>query len=415
MTIDRLRALEMHRRARGKIGIFPTINVRNEEELALAYLPGSVAPSLSIEEEPALSFDLTGKGNRIAVVTDGSAITGLGDISALASLPALEGKSLLYKLFGDIDAIPIALDSKITDDIIYATELIAPAFGAIALDDIAAPRTFTVLRELRSRLALPVFADDEQGMAVVVCAALHNALTVTERDRTSCRVVVCGAGATGVAVTHLLIKAGFTDIVVLNSTGILGPENAVMDHVQEEMAARTNPRGVRGGLAEALKGAHAFIGLSRGAVLSAAMVRTMAPSPLLFPLALPAPELSPAEAAAAGAAVIGTGLYDYDNVLQSLQAFPGIMRGVLDVQATMVSDGMLLAAARALADTVDRRRLSARTIVPELFSDEVTPRIAEAVAQKAIEEGQARLLLPPNHVYERSWQRLYGNSRRKSH
>lgn len=408
MTVDRMRALEMHRRARGKIGVFPTVNVRNEEELGLAYLPGSVAPSLAIEEEPSLSFELTGKGNRIAVVTDGSAITGLGDISALASLPALEGKSLLYKLFGDVDAIPIALDSKETEDIIYAIQMIAPTFGAIALDDIATPRTFTVLRELRSRLALPVFADDEQGMAVVVCASLQNALTVTEREVADCRIVVCGAGATGIAVTHLLLKAGYKDIIMLNSSGILGPENAMMDHMQEEMAAQTNPRGTKGGLAEAVKGAHVFIGLSRGNVLSGELVKTMAPSPIILPLALPEPEIAPEEAVAAGAAIVGTCLYEYDNTLQSLQAFPGIMRGVLDVQATMVSDGMLLAAASALALAVDRRRLTQRHIIPEFFCDEVTPRIAEAVAQKAIEEGYARTALPVNEVYERTWQRLYG-------
>ncbi|MDD4364979.1 MAG: NAD-dependent malic enzyme [Synergistales bacterium] len=414
MTIDRLRAIEMHRRAKGKIGVFPTINVRNEEELGMAYLPGSAAPSLAIEEEPALSFELTGKGNRIAVVTDGSSITGVGDISALASLPALEGKSLLYKLFGGIDAIPIAMDTKDADAIIYATQMIAPAFGAIALDDIAAPRTFTVLRELRSRLALPVFADDEQGTAVVVCAALFNALTVTKLPAEQTRIVVCGAGATGIAVTHLLLKAGFGDIVVLNSSGILGEGNPRMDNIQQEAASETNPRKVRGGLAEAVKGAHVFIGLARGGILSADLVRTMAPSPILFPMALPEPEISPEEAIAAGAAVIGTGLYDYDNVLQSLQAFPGIMRGVLDVQATMVSDGMLLAASRALAAAVDRRRLAARYIVPELFSDEVTPRIAEAVAQAAIEEGHARLTVSPGHVYDKTWQRLYGNSRQKN-
>lgn len=414
MTIDRLRALEMHRRARGKIGIFPTINVRNEEELALAYLPGSVAPSLAIEEDPSLSFELTGKGNRIAVITDGSSITGLGDISALASLPALEGKSLLYKLFADIDAIPIAIDSKISQDIVITTRLIAPAFGAIALDDIASPRGHAVLRELRSHLDLPVFTDDEQGMAVVVYAALQNALKVTERDHASCRIVICGAGATGVAVAQLLLKAGFGDIVILNKSGILGPGNTVMDHVQEELAGKTNPRGVQGELAQALKGAHVFIGLSQGDVLSADLIRTMAPSPIIFPLALPTPEIAPEEAIAAGAAVVGTGLFGHDNVLQSLQAFPGIMRGVLDVQATIVSDGMLLAAGQALAEAVDRRILSPHIIIPELFSDEVTPRIAEAVAQTAIAEGQARLVHAPNQVYERTWQRLYGSSQRKS-
>lgn len=409
MIIDDMKAIDIHRRARGKIGVFPTINVRNEEELAQIYLPGSIPPSRAIQEDPSRSFELSGKGNRIAVVTDGSSILGLGNVGARASLPVLEGKCLLYKIFADIDAIPICLDSQSNSDILSACRLFSPSFGAIALDDIASPRALTILRELRSKLAIPVFCDDEQGTAVLVLAALKNALEVAGKKLDEAKIVLCGAGSSGIASLHLLLKAGLKNIVVLNSSGILGPGNETMDHIQEEYAAQTNPEGLSGGMEDAIKGADVFIGLSTGGVLNRDLIRMMAEDPIILALALPEPEISPEEARAAGARLVGTGLYEYPNALTNLHAFPGIMRGLLDVNATMVTDGMLLTAADALASVIDRRRLSAKHFMPDVFCDEVAPRVAEAIAQKAIEEGTARNTFPAGAIYERTWQRIWGN------
>lgn len=409
MIIDDIKALDIHRRVRGKIGVFPTISVRNEEELAQIYLPGSIPPSRAIQKDPSLCFELTGKGNRIAVVTDGSAIVGMGNMGARASLPVLEGKCLLYKLFGDIDAIPMSIDSQSNSDILSVCRLISPNFGAIALDDIASPRSVTVLRELRPKLAIPVFCDDEQGTGVLVLAALKNALEVAGKTIENSKIVICGAGSSGIVALHLLLLAGARNLIVLNSSGILGPDNDKMDHIQAEYAPQTNPEGIRGGLMEAIKGADAFVGLSTGGVLKAEHIREMADDPVIFAMALPEPEITPEEAHAAGARIVGTGLYGYPNVLTNLHAFPGIMRGLLDVNATMVTDGMLLTAAEALSSTVSRRRMGPNKFLPDIFCDETGPRIAEAVAQNAMEEGTARNSFSPGVVYERTWQRLWGN------
>lgn len=415
MVIDDIKALDIHRRARGKVGVFPTINVRNEEELAQIYLPGSIPPSRAIQADSARCFEFTGKGNRIGVVTDGSAILGLGNVGPRAALPVLEGKCLLYKIFADIDAIPLCLDSQTNSDIISACRLLSPSFGGIALDDIASPRALTILRELRKKLAIPVFCDDEQGTGVLVLAALKNALTLAGKKVEESKVVVCGAGSSGIAAIHLLLKAGATNLVVLNSSGILGPDNEQMDHIQAEYALKTNPEGLRGGLAEAIKGADAFVGLSTGGVLRREHIKLMANDPVVLALALPEPEITPEEARAAGVRLLGTGNYDDPNTLTNLHAFPGIMRGLLDVNATMVTDGMLLTAADALASVLDRRRLQPNHFVPDIFCDEVAPRVAEAVAQKAIEEGTARNVFAPGVVYEKTWQRIWGNGGRRQY
>ncbi len=413
MIIDDMKAIDIHRKARGKVGVFPTINVRSEEELAQIYLPGSIPPSRAIQEDNSLCFELSGKGNRIAVVTDGSAILGMGNVGSRASLPVVEGKCLLYKLFADINAIPLCIDSQSNSDIISACRLFSPSFGAIALDDIASPRALTILRELRNKLAIPVFCDDEQGTSVLVLAAIKNTLELAGKKLEEARIVLCGAGSSGIASLHLLLEAGAKNIVVLNSSGILGPDNGKMDHIQEEYSARTNPEGIRGGLDEAIEGADVFLGLSAGGILTGDHIRRMADDPIVLALALPDPEISPEEARAAGARLVGTGLYEHPNALTNLHAFPGIMRGLLDVNATMVTDGMLLTAADALSSVIDRRRLSAHHFMPDVFCDEVAPRVAEAVAQKAIEEGTARNTFPPGTIYERTWQRIWGNGGRR--
>lgn len=333
MTIDRIRALELHRKARGKIKIYPSMNVQNEDDLAMAYVPGSVPAALSIAEDPLLSYDYTGRGNRIAVVTDGSAVLGLGDVGPHAALPVMEGKCLLFKLFGDINAFPICLDTRDPQDVVHCVRLLAPTVGGINIEDIASPNTFTVVRALRDSLDIPVLCDDQQGTAVLVLAALVNALGLVEKKLETTRIVVMGAGAAGVATADLLLKAGARNLICLNSSGILNEANPRMDHIQTELALRTNPEGLKGGAAEALEGADVFIGLSRSRALEAEQVRRMAPRSVVFSLALPEPEISYEAAVAAGAEVVATGAGESHNSMPNLHAFPGIMRGALDVRA----------------------------------------------------------------------------------
>lgn len=408
MPIDRIRAMELHRRAKGKIKIYPTINIVSEEDLSLAYIPGSVGPCQAIQEDPEASYDLTGRGNRIAVITDGSAVLGLGDIGPEAALPVMEGKCLLFKLFGDVNALPICLDSRKPEDIIHTAELMAPGLGGFNIEDISSPNTFTVVRELQKKVSIPVLCDDQHGTAVAMLAALWNALEVVGKQIENLSIVISGAGAAGLAVADLFMKAGATGITLLNSAGILSPNNPQMNHIQVDFSTRTNPEGRTGGLPEAIKGADVFIGLSKGGLLASDGIKTMAPNPIVFAQALPEPEISPEAALAAGAAVVASGLYDFPNVISNLQSTPGIMRGALDVRAASLNDAIFLSAARALASVVDRRTLTPQHIMPDLFCDEVVPKVAEAVAQAAIAEGLAAHPLPKGQVYTDTWERLFG-------
>ncbi len=408
MPIDRFRAMELHRRSLGKIKIYPTINIMNEEDLALAYIPGSVGPCQAIQEDPEASYELTGRGNRIAVITDGSAVLGLGDIGPEAALPVMEGKCLLFKLFADVNALPICIDSKKPEDIIHTAELMAPGLGGFNIEDIASPNTFTVVKELQKKLSIPVLCDDQHGSAVALLAALWNALEVVEKPIDAIAVAISGAGAAGLAVADLFLKAGVTNITLLNSAGILGPDNPQMNHIQAEFSTLTNPEGRRGGLKEAVKGADVFIGLSKNGLFEPEWVNTMASKPVIFAQALPEPEITPEAARAAGAAIVASGLYDYPNVISNLHSTPGIMRGALDVRAAGLNDTIFLAAARALASAVDRRKLNPNHIVPDLFCEEVAPKVAEAVAQAAVEQGLAAHPLPKGQVYNATWERLFG-------
>ena len=408
MPIDRIRAMELHRRAKGKIKIYPTINIVNEEDLSMAYIPGSVGPCQAIQEDPEASYDLTGRGNRIAVITDGSAVLGLGDIGPDAALPVMEGKCLLFKLFADVNALPICLDSKKPDDIVHTAALMAPGLGGFNIEDISSPNTFTVVQDLQKIVSIPVLCDDQHGTAVVMLAALWNALEVVGKTLEKASIVVCGAGAAGLSVADLLMKAGATGITLLNSAGILCPDNPRMNHIQLEYSTRTNPEGRRGGLEEAIKGADVFIGLSKGGLLDPDWVRTMSPNAIIFAQSLPEPEITPEAARAAGALVVASGLYDYPNVISNLQSTPGIMRGALDVRAASLNDTIFLSAARALASVVDRRRLAPHHIMPDLFCDEVVPKVAEAVAQAAIADGLAAYPMPKGQVYTNTWERLFG-------
>ncbi|MBO8153342.1 NADP-dependent malic enzyme [Thermovirga sp.] len=409
MVLDKIKALELHRRAKGKFDIYPTININSEEDLSLAYIPGSVPAALAIKDDVGKSYEYTGRGNRIAVITDGSAVLGLGKVGPDAAMPVMEGKCLIFKIFGDVNAIPLCLDCNDVEAIVHIAATLSPSFGGINIEDISSPRTFMIVRELQNRVDIPILCDDQHGTAVVVLAALWNALEVQGRKIEDLKIVVCGAGAAGISVTELLLAAGAKNITVLNSSGILSESNSNMNHIQQELALKTNPEGIKGGLHEAIEGAHLFIGLSKGNILDPQLIRRMEKDPIIFAMALPEPEIHPEQAYAAGASIVGTGLPEYPNAMPNLHTSPGIMRGLLDVRATFLSTNMLLEASRALANVVDRRRLSPQKITPDVFCDEVSPCVAEAVGQAAIKEGFASLNVPKGQIYNNLWENLYGN------
>ena len=408
MNIDREKALQLHRNARGKIRIYPTVNIRNEEDLGMAYVQGGAYAAAGIMEDPEAIFEYSGKANRLALISDGSAVLGMGNIGPRAALPVMEGKCLLFKNFGDVNAIPLCIEARNADAIVAMAKMAAPTFGAINIEDVSSPNSFTVVERLQKELDIPVFCDDQHGSAVVVLAALENALKLVEKELTDTSTVIMGAGAAGISVARLLLHAGAGQVTVLNKCGIIGRGNGCMNFVQEELAERLGE--TRGGasLDVAMKGADIFIGLSSRGKISASHVRSMHKGSIVLALSMPEPEISAAEAAEAGASVFAEGLTGTSNAMPNLHAYPGIARGLLDVRAKGLNENILMAASRAVAGAVDRRRLSRRCIIPDLFSDEVTPRVAEAVAQTAIAEGLASRPLPPKQVYEETWQRLFG-------
>jgi malate dehydrogenase (oxaloacetate-decarboxylating) len=408
VSVDRQKALELHRRARGKVKTYPTINIRNEDDLAIAYAQGSVYPALEIQEDHDRTYEYTGRGNRLAIISDGTAVLGMGDIGPHAALPVMEGKSLLFKNFGDISAIPMCIETHKTDEIIEFARHIAPSFGAIDIEDISSPATFDIVKALQS-IEIPVFSDDQQGTAAVVLAALTNALAVVGKKITEIKVVIQGAGAAGIAVADMLLYVGVPNVIVLNSKGILGANNPFMNHIQQNMSERTNPEKLRGGLEEAIKGSDVYVGLSSRGTLPPSFIKTMNKKPIIFALSMPTPEITWEEAEAAGASIIAMGLTTAAyNAMPNLYIYPGLVRGLLDVRATGLNKNILIAAAQAVASEVDKRRLNERHLLPDLFSDETAPRVAEAVAQAAITEGLARKPVPPKKIYDDTWQRLFG-------
>lgn len=366
----------------GKIQVALKAPLRNRADLARAYTPGVARVCLAIRDNPADARNLTIKRNSVAVVTDGSAVLGLGDIGPEAAMPVMEGKAALFKKFGDVDAWPICLDTKDVDEIVRTVELIAPGFGGINLEDIAAPRCFEVERRLRERLNIPVFHDDQHGTAVVVLAALRNALRLVNKNMEDLRVVMVGAGAAGAAVAHLLMISGLKDIVIFDSKGPLYVGRDNLDSERAELANKTNPRRHTGSIAEALVGADVFIGLSQPNIISAEDVSHMAENSIVFALANPEPEINPVEAAKY-ARVVATGRSDYPNQINNVLAFPGIFRGLLDNGAHKITDEALVAAAEAIAATVSDQALSSIYIVPSVFDPAVAPAVAEAVARIA--------------------------------
>lgn len=366
----------------GKIQVALKAPLRNRADLARAYTPGVARVCLAIRDNPADARNLTIKRNSVAVVTDGSAVLGLGDIGPEAAMPVMEGKAALFKKFGDVDAWPICLDTKDVDEIVRTVELIAPGFGGINLEDIAAPRCFEVERRLRERLDIPVFHDDQHGTAVVVLAALRNALRLVNKNMEDLRVVMVGAGAAGAAVAHLLMISGLKDIVIFDSKGPLYVGRDNLDADRTELASKTNPRGHTGTISEALVGADVFIGLSQPNIITAEDVSHMAENSIVFALANPEPEINPVEAAKY-ARVVATGRSDYPNQINNVLAFPGIFRGLLDNGAHKITDEALVAAAEAIAATVSDQALSSIYIVPSVFDPAVAPAVAEAVARIA--------------------------------
>lgn len=380
MTINE-KALELHEKWNGKLDTVSKVQVKTREDLALAYTPGVAEPCKVIAEDPEAAYRYTIKSNTVAVVSDGSAVLGLGNIGPLAAMPVMEGKAVLFKEFGGINAFPICLDTQDTEEIIETVVRIAPAFGGINLEDISAPRCFEIEERLKKRLNIPVFHDDQHGTAIVVLAGIINALKVTGKKKEDCRVVVNGAGSAGVAITKLLLNYGFPHITMCDKTGMLCKGMDGLNWMQEKMVEVTNLEHKTGTLADALKGADIFVGVSAPGIVSQEMVASMNKDSILFAMANPVPEIMPDLAKTAGARVVGTGRSDFPNQVNNVLIFPGIFRGALEGRATAITEEMKLAAANAIAALVDDSELSDENILPAAFD----PRVADAVS-KAVKE-----------------------------
>ena len=376
-----LEALKMHEMWNGKLETAAKAHVNSREDLAIAYTPGVAEPCKVIAKDPEAAYKYTVKANTIAVVSDGSAVLGLGNIGALAAMPVMEGKAVLFKEFGNVNAVPICLDTQDTEEIIRTVVNIAPAFGGINLEDISAPRCFEIEERLKELLDIPVFHDDQHGTAIVVLAGIINALKVTGKKKEYCRVVINGAGSAGIAITKLLATYGFPNLVMCDINGIIGKDSKNLNWMQQKMAEATNPEHLTGTLADALKGADIFVGVSAPGIVTKEMVASMNPDSILFAMANPVPEIMPDLAREAGARIIGTGRSDFPNQVNNVVAFPGIFKGALEGRARQITEEMKLAAANAIADLVPEEELNDQNILPEAFD----PRVADTVS-KAIKD-----------------------------
>lgn len=384
------RALAQHAEWHGKIEVVSRAAVETADDLAIAYTPGVAAPCLEIQRDPDLSYTYTRRGNLVAVITDGSAVLGLGNIGPVAGMPVMEGKCALFKSFADIDAFPLCVGTQDVDELVETIRLISGSFGGINLEDISAPRCFEVEWRLKEVCDIPIFHDDQHGTAIVASAALINACRLTGRELATARIVFSGAGAAGISIASLMLELGARDIVLCDVDGALYEGKPGMNPAQERIAGQTNPRGVTGSLADALADADVFVGVSVAGVLSQDMVRSMAPHPIVFALANPVPEIMPNEARAAGAAVCASGRSDFPNQINNVLVFPGVFRGALDVRARDISDGMMVAATHAIAGMVGEDELRADYILPSALDKRVVPVVAAAVAEAARSEGLAR-------------------------
>ena len=384
-------SLQKHREWKGKIEVCSRAKVNNAKDLTLAYTPGVAQPCLEIQKDPDLSYELTRRANLVAVITDGSAVLGLGNIGGLAGMPVMEGKCALFKEFADVDAFPLCIKSNDVDEIVNTIAMISDSFGGINLEDIAAPRCFEIEAKLKEKVDIPVFHDDQHGTAIVVGAALMNACKVANKKIEDITLVINGAGAAGCAIGKLLLSLGIFNLIMVDREGIICEGDNYLNEAHAEMAKVTNKNKLHGSLADALKGADAFVGVSKPKLVTAEMVKSMNDKPILFAMANPTPEIMPDEAKAAGAFIVGTGRSDFPNQINNVIAFPGIFKGALAVRASDINEEMKMAAAKAIAGCVPEDKLNAEFILPNSFDRSVPVAVAEAVAKAARETGVARI------------------------
>ena len=384
-------SLKKHYEWKGKIEVTQRVDVKTKEDLSLAYTPGVATPCLEIQKDESKSYELTRRWNTVAVITDGTAVLGLGDIGPVAGMPVMEGKALLFKAFGDVDAIPLCIKSKDVDELVRTIYLISGSFGGINLEDISAPRCFEVERRLKEICDIPVFHDDQHGTAIVLGAALLNALKVVKKDIGGIRVIINGAGSAGIAIANFLLKMGVNDMILCDRAGTLYDGKEGMTFAQADLAKITNKDKLDGNLADAMRSADVFIGVSAPGIVSEEMVKSMNTGAIVFPMANPVPEIAPDLALKAGAAVVGTGRSDFMNQINNVLAFPGIFRGALDARASAITEEMKLAAAYGIASLVSDEELSAEYIIPKAFDPRVGKTVAKAVYDSAVKTGVARI------------------------
>ena len=396
-------ALEMHRENQGKLEITPNVKVTNKQQLSLAYSPGVAEPCKEIHEDPRKVYEYTIKGNTVAVVTDGTAVLGLGNIGAEASIPVMEGKAALFKSFAGINGVPIALDTTDTQEIIKTVKLIQPNYGGINLEDISAPRCFEIEETLKKETNIPIFHDDQHGTAIVTMAGLINALKIVDKELTNIKVVLNGAGAAGIAIVKLLHAYGVNNMIMCDSKGaIYSGRNFGMNDTKTYVAKWTNKDKVEGSLEEVIKDADVFLGVSVADILTQDMVKTMADDPIIFAMANPNPEINPNEAKQAGAKVVGTGRSDFPNQINNVLAFPGLFRGALDVEATHINEDMKKAAVEAIVHLIDENELHPDYCIPGPFDKRVAPSVAKNVAKAAMESGVARIKIDTQEIFDKT-------------
>jgi malate dehydrogenase (oxaloacetate-decarboxylating) len=384
-------SLKFHEEKRGKIEVVSRVEVNSVQSMSLAYTPGVAQPCLEIQKDPDKAYIYTRKWNTVAIISDGTAVLGLGDIGPLASLPVMEGKAVLFKTFGDVDAIPILVDTKDTEEIVNTILSIAPTFGGINLEDISAPRCFEIEKKLKEKLNIPVFHDDQHGTAIVVLAALLNAMKIVKKPIHTLKVIINGSGAAGNSIAKLLMSSGISNVIMCDRKGALYRGMEARDAEKQAMAEVTNPYNAKGTLPEVIVGADVFIGVSAGGVLTKEMVQTMGKDAVVFAMANPTPEIFPEEARAGGARIIGTGRSDYPNQINNVLAFPGIFRGALDVRASEINEEMKVAAAYAIANSISEADLTDEYIMPRAFDKNVQMQVAEAVRKAAAASGAAKV------------------------